>query len=216
MKCFVIFVMVGKRTYVKGSCGIDIGLRMYSFGNLSFKFCGLCDFGILRLWVHAFFYKKHNYKKHRPISAKTLRNIQGYSRKPKKHFIEEIMVKRLEITFPRYLHWRNINLFCSYSHCVSIQFLKAISKRFYLTLRLCNMLAKKHLRNILTQKLAKPQEKWRPRRVENVSYKKSVYLGLWAINLVHSRVPNLFFGQTSTRSWCSSENLKMRGKRYQT
>ena len=41
-------------------------------------------------------------------------------------------------------------------------------------------------------------------------------MGLWAINLVHSRVPNLFFGQTSTRSWCSSENLKMRGKRYQT
>ena len=124
-----------------------------------------------------FFYKKHNYKKHRPISAKTLRNIQGYSRKPKKHFIEEIMVKRLKITFPRYLHWRNINLFCIYSYCVSIQFLKAISKRFYLTLRLCNMLAKKHLRNILTQKLAKPQEKWRPRRVENVSYKKKRVFG---------------------------------------
>ena len=102
-----------------------------------------------------FFYKKHNYKKHRPTSAKTLRNIQGYSRKPKKHFIEEIMVKRLKITFPRYLHWRNINLFCSYSHCVPIQFLKAISKRLYLTLRLCYMLAKKHLRNILTQKLEK-------------------------------------------------------------
>ena len=102
-----------------------------------------------------FFNKKHNYKKHRPISAKTLRNIQGYSRKPKKHFIEEIMVKRLKITFPRYLHWRNINLFCSYSHCVSIWFLTAISKRFYLTLRLCNMLAEKHLRKILTQKLAK-------------------------------------------------------------
>ena len=27
------------------------------------------------LRVHAFFYKKHNYKKHRPILAKTLRNI---------------------------------------------------------------------------------------------------------------------------------------------
>ena len=39
------------------------------------------------------------------------------------------------------------------------------------------------------------------------------YLGLWAIDLVHSRVPNLFFGQTSTRSGCFSENLKTRGKR---
>ena len=44
MKCIVIFVMVGKRTYVKGSCGIHIGLRMYSCGILSFSVFAILGF----------------------------------------------------------------------------------------------------------------------------------------------------------------------------
>ena len=71
--------------------------------------------------IHAFFfYKKHNYKKHRPTLPKTLRNIQGYSGKPKKRFMKEILVKHLKITFLCYLHWKNINIFYSNLYCTSI------------------------------------------------------------------------------------------------
>ena len=46
---------------------------------------------ISRLLLHAFFYKKHNYKKHRPTLPKPLRNIYGYLLKPKKHFQHKVI-----------------------------------------------------------------------------------------------------------------------------
>ena len=68
--------MVGKRTYVKGLCGIHIGLRMYSCGNLSFSvfaILGFCDCGYTLFFI-----------KNIDLNLKKHLGLQSY---PKKHFI---------------------------------------------------------------------------------------------------------------------------------